>query len=67
MGSRGLRCAETLPGHLPDHLETARVGESGILVLFIRLAFLRTGSLAISSLSKPVRMNTGYDLLKLDI
>ena len=35
--------------------------------LFIRLAALRTGGLAISSLTKPARMDTGYDLLKLDI
>jgi hypothetical protein len=33
--------------------------------VFIRLALWRTGGLAISSLSEPVRVDTRYNLLKL--
>lgn len=61
----GATATETAFCHLSSYLQATGEGKSGCLWVFIRSASLRTGCLATSSLSNPIRMNTGYNLLKL--
>lgn len=57
---------EALHGHLFDHLDSTDEGESGMLMTVHLVGCPeRIGCLATSSLSNPIRMNTGYNLLKL--
>ena len=55
-------------GHVLNHLETAEIRQSGILMaVHSEFRFELTGGLAIPSLSKPLRVNTRNNLLNLQI
>lgn len=62
MRNISFRCAEAASGHLFDHLDTASEGKSGMLMgVHLMLALEWIGCLANSSLSNPIRTNTGYN------
>jgi hypothetical protein len=68
MSGSGFGGAGTSLGDVMNHLQAAGVDRSGILMgVHPDRAFEWTGGLAISSLSKPLRVNTGNNLLKLHI
>jgi hypothetical protein len=57
--------AQTTFSQFSDHLKAARERQSGMLMGVHPVSgFERIGCLATSSLSNPIRMNTGYNLLK---
>ncbi|KSB93866.1 hypothetical protein AO943_07380 [Pseudomonas aeruginosa] len=62
-GSHGIQAFQR---HLLDHLESAGKGKSGMLMGVHPVGRPEwIGCLATSSLSNPIRMNTGYNLLEL--
>jgi hypothetical protein len=64
MDSRGLHSAEALHSHLLDHLQATGKRKSGMLMGVHSVGCPELiGCLATSSLSNPIRMNTGYNLL----
>ncbi|SOZ72370.1 protein of unknown function (plasmid) [Cupriavidus taiwanensis] len=52
-------------GDLLDHLESTGKGESEFLWVFIPLSSWKSGCLATSRFLDSVRMNQGYNILKL--
>jgi hypothetical protein len=61
----GLCGAQATFGQFFDHLKAARERQSGMLMGVHPVSgFEWIGCLATSSLSNPIRMNTGYNLLK---
>ena len=62
----GICCAGATLGDVLNHLQATQVGQSGILMAVHPVwRFEWTGGLAISSLSKPLRVNIRNNLLKL--
>ncbi|SOZ71314.1 protein of unknown function (plasmid) [Cupriavidus taiwanensis] len=65
MASGCFEHTQAMFGDLLDHLESTGKGESEFLWVFIPLSSWKSGCLATSRFLDSVRMNQGYNILKL--
>lgn len=65
MSGCGLTGRQAAFCHFSNHLQAAGEGKSGMLMGVHPAGFLEDWVFGDSSLSNPIRMNTGYNLLKL--